>query len=77
MNKINRKHKDSVFVDLFANDIYAKENFIKKKILSQICTFSKIFSHQLACFLHFSPIVYIGKFFSKIDSKKRLSGLAR
>ena len=28
MNKINRKHKDSVFVDLFANDIYAKENFI-------------------------------------------------
>ena len=28
MNKINRNHKDSVFVDLFANDIYAKENFI-------------------------------------------------
>ena len=28
MKKINRKHKDSVFVDLFANDIYAKENFI-------------------------------------------------
>ena len=28
MKKINRNHKDSVFVDLFANDIYAKENFI-------------------------------------------------
>ena len=28
MKKINRNHKDSVFVDLFSNDIYAKENFI-------------------------------------------------
>ena len=24
----NRNYKDSVFVDLFAKDIYAKENFI-------------------------------------------------
>ena len=26
--KTNRNYKDSVFVDLFAHDIYAKENFI-------------------------------------------------
>ncbi|MBO5826236.1 MAG: Rpn family recombination-promoting nuclease/putative transposase [Treponema sp.] len=28
MNNFNRNHKDSVFVDLFANDITAKENFV-------------------------------------------------
>ena len=38
--KTNRNYKDSVFVDLFAHDITAKENFISLYNADFLCRFS-------------------------------------